>query len=568
MRRRDRRPVTTTTRTVRADPSSHAFSAATPPTTTSRRRPRAAGGAAPARAGSAWSTCATCAGCASRTSASRGRRSSRSRSTRALAEVVEAFKTSTLSRLPVYGETLDQPLGLVHLKDLALVYGFGAPAGDFDLTGLIRPLLYAPPSMPIGVLLQKMQAARIHMALVIDEYGGVDGLVTIEDLLEQVVGDIADEHDEVEGALWTEEAPGVYLVQARMDLDDFEAVAGIAARRPRARRGGRHARRPGDPARRPGAGARRGRARIPRATSSRWSTPTRAASSGCGCGWRPGRPRRRRNSARADAVTAVAARVASLAGLAAGRRVAVAGGRRDGAGAAAGVAAGGAVPGAAGAALAARRRRRRARRLRRRLAGRGRALRRGAVLDRRAVPGRSRRCYGWMAPFALVGMAGGLALFWAAPFALARAVAAGARRGCWRWRRSGRSRTSLRSHVLGGFPWGLVGLRLGRDAGDPGGGAVRPAPARAADAGRRAAARGSRRPGRGLPSPRRWSPPAGASAPGGWRSRCRRGTRRFVVRLVQPDADQREKWQPGMEQVFLRAAPGADRGAGRVRGRT
>ena len=79
--------------------------------------------------------------------------------------------------------------------------------------------------MPIGVLLQKMQAARIHMALVIDEYGGVDGLVTIEDLLEQVVGDIADEHDEVEGALWSEEAPGVYLVQARMDLDDFEAVA-------------------------------------------------------------------------------------------------------------------------------------------------------------------------------------------------------------------------------------------------------------------------------------------------------------------------------------------------------
>jgi len=146
--------------------------------------------------------------------------------TAGLPEVVEAFKTSTLSRLPVYGETLDQPLGLVHLKDLALVYGFGAPGGDFDLKGLIRPLLYAPPSMPIGVLLQKMQTARIHMALVIDEYGGVDGLVTIEDLLEQVVGDIADEHDEVEGALWAEEAPGVYLVQARMDLEDFEAVAG------------------------------------------------------------------------------------------------------------------------------------------------------------------------------------------------------------------------------------------------------------------------------------------------------------------------------------------------------
>ena len=81
--------------------------------------------------------------------------------------------------------------------------------------------------MPIWVLLQKMQAARIHMALVIDEYGGVDGLVTIENVLEQIVGDIADEHDEAESQLWTEEAPGIYLAQARMDLDDFEAAAGV-----------------------------------------------------------------------------------------------------------------------------------------------------------------------------------------------------------------------------------------------------------------------------------------------------------------------------------------------------
>jgi len=144
-----------------------------------------------------------------------------------LSEVVEVFQSSTVSRLPVYSETLDQPVGLVHLKDLALKYGFGATAPEFDLAGLLRPLLYAPPSMPIGVLLQKMQAARIHMALVIDEYGGVDGLVTIEDLLEQIVGDIADEHDEDEGELWTEEAPGVFLAQARMDLDEFETAAGV-----------------------------------------------------------------------------------------------------------------------------------------------------------------------------------------------------------------------------------------------------------------------------------------------------------------------------------------------------
>jgi magnesium and cobalt transporter len=145
----------------------------------------------------------------------------------ALDDLVAVFHHSTLSRLPVYRETLDQPLGLVHLKDLALKYGFGGSAEGYDLKGLLRPLLYAPPSMPIGVLLQKMQAARIHMALVIDEYGGVDGLVTIEDLLEQIVGDIADEHDDEEDQLWTEEAPGVFLVQSRVDLEDFETATGL-----------------------------------------------------------------------------------------------------------------------------------------------------------------------------------------------------------------------------------------------------------------------------------------------------------------------------------------------------
>ena len=142
-------------------------------------------------------------------------------------ELVTVFKESTLSRLPIYLDTLDQPLGLVHLKDLALKYGFGGPSVPFDMQDLLRPLLYAPPSMPIGVLLQKMQTARIHMALVIDEYGGVDGLVTIEDLLEQIVGDISDEHDEAETPLWTQESPGIFLAQARVDLEDFEEVAEI-----------------------------------------------------------------------------------------------------------------------------------------------------------------------------------------------------------------------------------------------------------------------------------------------------------------------------------------------------
>ena len=92
---------------------------------------------------------------------------------------------------------------------------------------VLRPLIYVPPSMTLGALLQRMQAEHIHMALVIDEYGGVDGLVTIEDLLEQIVGDIIDEHDVEEDQLWLEERPGVYLVHARLELDDFFEQTGV-----------------------------------------------------------------------------------------------------------------------------------------------------------------------------------------------------------------------------------------------------------------------------------------------------------------------------------------------------
>ncbi|MEZ5725492.1 MAG: hemolysin family protein [Paracoccaceae bacterium] len=145
-----------------------------------------------------------------------------------LDELVEMFREHGFSRIPVFRGTLDSPLGLIHLKDLALKHGFGAkPAGKFSLRPMLRPLLYVPPSMPIGVLLQQMQKDRIHMALVIDEYGGVDGLVTIEDLIEQVIGEIEDEHDEVEGGLWVEEKPGQWLIQARAPLDELEQETGL-----------------------------------------------------------------------------------------------------------------------------------------------------------------------------------------------------------------------------------------------------------------------------------------------------------------------------------------------------
>lgn len=142
-------------------------------------------------------------------------------------DLVEVFREHGYSRLPVFKGTLDTPLGLVHLKDLALNHGFGSGGKRYNLRNMLRPLLYVPPSMPIGVLLQKMQAQRIHMALVIDEYGGVDGLITLEDLVEQVIGEIEDEHDEAEDGLWKEEKPGQYLAQARAPLDEFEAEIGF-----------------------------------------------------------------------------------------------------------------------------------------------------------------------------------------------------------------------------------------------------------------------------------------------------------------------------------------------------
>lgn len=142
-------------------------------------------------------------------------------------DLVRIFRDSGFSRVPVYRDTLDKPIGLLLLKDLALRYGFNGKQA-LELEPLLRPVLFVPPSMPLAVLLQKMQSERTHMALVIDEYGGVDGLVTIEDLLEQVVGEIEDEHDTAEDGFFHQETPGRWLALSRTPLDDFERAIGFA----------------------------------------------------------------------------------------------------------------------------------------------------------------------------------------------------------------------------------------------------------------------------------------------------------------------------------------------------
>jgi len=140
---------------------------------------------------------------------------------------VQVFREAQHSRLPVYRGTLDDPTGLVHVKDV--LARLNAEEDCYRLTPstiaqLRRPILFAPPSMRALDLLLKMQQTHTHLALVIDEYGGTDGLVSIEDIIEEIVGDIADEHDEAD-VIVKQDGDGV-IADARMDLDDFKAQTG------------------------------------------------------------------------------------------------------------------------------------------------------------------------------------------------------------------------------------------------------------------------------------------------------------------------------------------------------
>ena len=167
-----------------------------------------------------------------------------------LGELLALFRTAGHSRLPVYGDTLDDPRGMVHIRDfmdfLASEPSFGLvgqPAAEaagerkavaefgmdtpLSAARILRPVLFAPPSMPALDLLVKMQASHTHMALVIDEYGGTDGLVSIEDVVESIVGDIEDEHDEDDRPQITAVGDGAFVVEARASLEDVSQALGV-----------------------------------------------------------------------------------------------------------------------------------------------------------------------------------------------------------------------------------------------------------------------------------------------------------------------------------------------------
>lgn len=167
-----------------------------------------------------------------------------------IADLTKEFRDAGHSRLPVYRETLDEPAGMVHIKDLLgwmtsramltdeeLARRRARPAGDLDLkriplktalteAGLIRQVLYVPPSMPAVDLLVKMQATRVHLAIVVDEYGGTDGLVSIEDLVEEIVGEIEDEHDEQTAPMIVPTDDSGFVADARAPVEDVASLLG------------------------------------------------------------------------------------------------------------------------------------------------------------------------------------------------------------------------------------------------------------------------------------------------------------------------------------------------------
>lgn len=139
------------------------------------------------------------------------------------AALVTAFVGAAHSRLPVYVGTLDEVIGMVHVKDALMCLASGDVEGA-EVRDLVRPVLFVAPSMKLFDLLESMRHRRTHMAIVVDEFGGTDGLVTIEDLVEEIVGDIEDEHDEKDEPELIINATGSYEADARLPIEDLEDV--------------------------------------------------------------------------------------------------------------------------------------------------------------------------------------------------------------------------------------------------------------------------------------------------------------------------------------------------------
>jgi CBS domain containing-hemolysin-like protein len=135
-------------------------------------------------------------------------------------DLVRAFADAGHSRLPVYGDSLDEVVGMVHIKDVFMANV--DPSKDRSLPALMRDPLFVPESMGVIELLARMRSQRVHLAIVVDEFGGTEGLVTIEDVVEEIVGEIEDEHDEAERGMLTMLEDGLWEADARLELEELQ----------------------------------------------------------------------------------------------------------------------------------------------------------------------------------------------------------------------------------------------------------------------------------------------------------------------------------------------------------